>query len=361
MTPNLSAVARPRSSARGFTLVELLVVIAIIGVLVGLLLPAVQAARESARKSSCQNNLRQLSLGLVNYSENKKALPPAVHDSCPVASTSGAAADNITGLSWATLSLPFTEGQEMWDQIASDTSNLSLYWQSTPGGSSSITQTLAKKAIKSFECPTNEKFGEPGAGGFAKMNYSANAGTVGEGVAGCRVLSGSATAANIASGSCVITMFDTNNNNGPFPNYHKTAAMKPADIRDGLSKTIMLAEASSTPELSNIMSCGGTASCNFDGKIWIGARPGGSGNSWETGITWMDVESSATANIWWINRHAVANNRPRILASSPHLGGAFFSLCDGSVIWLNDSMNMNVYYQLRNRTDGKTIPVEDLQ
>jgi prepilin-type N-terminal cleavage/methylation domain-containing protein len=51
----------------GFTLVELLVVIAIIGTLIGLLLPAVQAARESARLSACQNNLRQIGMGLANY------------------------------------------------------------------------------------------------------------------------------------------------------------------------------------------------------------------------------------------------------------------------------------------------------
>src|SRR5262245_23896057 len=57
------------------TLAELLVVLAILGGLLSLLLPAVQAARESSRKNTCQNNVKRISLALLNHQDAQQSFP----------------------------------------------------------------------------------------------------------------------------------------------------------------------------------------------------------------------------------------------------------------------------------------------
>lgn len=151
---------------QGFTLVELLVVIAIIGILVALLLPAVQAAREAARRAQCQNNLKQLGLGLQNYHSQFKTFPPSVHFDAAAGSP-----DESTKHfeNWVITILPYMEEQSLYD-----------LFDLTQPISNAVNRIPRGTEIQAMKCPSDKgheiKFASAAAGdNWARGNYGANA------------------------------------------------------------------------------------------------------------------------------------------------------------------------------------------
>lgn len=92
----------------GFTLIELLVVIAIIAVLAAILFPVFSRARENARRATCQSNLKQIGLGLMQYVQDYDERWPAW------ARSNNNALGNTSDIWWSKQIQPYVKSTQLF-------------------------------------------------------------------------------------------------------------------------------------------------------------------------------------------------------------------------------------------------------
>lgn len=107
-----------RQATRGFTLIELLVVVAIIALLAAILFPVFGRARENARRSSCQSNLKQIGLGLIQYSQDYDERLPLAKEGTDTGGFFGA---------WAGPIYPYVKSEQVY-KCPSDTTPTPPKW-----------------------------------------------------------------------------------------------------------------------------------------------------------------------------------------------------------------------------------------
>ena len=294
----------------GFTLIELLVVIAITSILIGLLLPAVQQTRTTAARLSCQNNLKQIGLGLQSFHDANKVFPPGYLASAPAGDPNFATAP---GWGWAAYLLPYIEQTTVYSQIQDP-----IRWGipiTDPRVASAI-----RVRIPIYVCPSDSAPSAP----FAVYKLPGNTSypiTYSEGRPGTLL------AAPCSYAACVGRDEDSDadgvTGSGVFYCNSRTST---ADITDGASNTIVVGE---------------RAWANANG-VWVGAIPGcamvfGPSNPCLSAISGGMPNSPIYAPPMLVQAHAHLVN-PMTDGdgglddfSSYHPGGANVLFADGSV------------------------------
>ena len=230
-----SAIMKRTASVRGFTLVEILVVVAIVGALIGLLLPAVKQARLAATRIQCQGNLRQIGIALHSYANARRGFPfasgrPRIGTVAHLEDRPEEGIDYIRPQSWAVTILPYIEEGAL-------ASLYEKYCLACPP------ETQEEHIVGARIGVYNSTSKMKGAVDFAAL--------LGPGPASpdpARRLEGWFYSASPAktdfSGVLIPEGLGWSDVNGAYATPIRTKPIRMADITDGLSKTLVLAECS---------------------------------------------------------------------------------------------------------------------
>lgn len=340
---NLGKMGGAGNGARkGFTLIELLVVIAIIAVLIALLLPAVQMAREAARRAQCQNNLKQFGLALHNYHGTYQTFPQQVtmeDNGLPYHHT------------WITALLPYMEQTALYNQI-----NFRL-----PAWNVSTNQPrpFLSQQISFFLCPSSPTLGGPEQyHNLAITNYAGSGGFE------------LGTPDYLWGDDPIESNLQSQYGNPPFNGvFTKLKYTSISQIQDGTSNTIAVGEVTSVGHKwgGRHGHARGTLRRGVGEAVFraafLGAPIWGPGSA----SPYVRPDGSAPAHTFFRSSPAMLSpvyithnhiNSEYWGADSTHPGGAQFLFSDGSVRFLNDTMNYGIWISINGVNDG--VPTSNL-
>ena len=338
----------------GFTLVELLVVIAIIAILVALLLPAVQAAREAARRTSCSNNMKQLGVALHNYH--------SAHAKFPYGGSYNEGAGNCNyspneslrlGHNWRIFILPYMEQIELYESIPSVSASSGAQFQTRWSP-----QPQQKIPISTFYCPSEEGaqlrsdllviywIANPMDGVAALSSYRGSAGNIshwghGPEPESCGLCVGGAC-------PCDKGLHATSNGGSHFAYCQKDdpslgvlwanpTFVRVSHIYDGSSNTLMVGE-STYAGLPDGLGCA-------EISHWM--------------APWCVSGTVYGINMLYENQPTHSPPHRGFLMGcgfrSRHPGGAQFTMADGSVRFITDSINMITFSAMGTRNGNEVL------
>jgi prepilin-type N-terminal cleavage/methylation domain-containing protein/prepilin-type processing-associated H-X9-DG protein len=299
---------------RGFTLVELLVVITIIGILIALLLPAVQAAREAARRMQCSNNLKQISLAMLNY-ENAHGVFPA---GLVYRLQGGCSMGDCRGTGWPAVILPYME----YDSVGA------LYKPFYSAGNGwcgwDADAEYRKIPVPAYICPSEGKWADQPT----RREYF--------GVIGGKTLVNRCSLGDVYSDGVL------------YPN----SFCEIGKISDGTSSTLLVGEC--THERIKM---------DASGNSTYGPYPWYVGGS----VSPSDpLRDQSTANVLCSTKYPLGSTitpsyteNNDVPFTSEHSGVVNFAYCDGHVQFLSITIDHNIYRALSTRAGGEVVGIVD--
>lgn len=301
----------------GFTIVELLVSLAIIAVAISLLLSALGGVREASRKTTCMNHARQLGLAVHNYESSHPCLPPG----------------NWRGVSMFVWLLPQLEQSSLHAQVDFNSDILG-----------ELNAAVSQTQLSLFRCPSDGR----SIGEYGNTNYAGNAGT------GLHVL-GESTGA-------FLNGFETLN--------RKSSPLRSHAISDGLSNTMAFSEILVSSGRSDYKRTVFQTSEPFselaDSERFVAdcetaSTNGSAADHWSRGAAWASsampasqYDQSRTPN------QSSCTNAGTIFtgaftATSNHRGGVQVVLCDSSVRFLSDGVDLAIWRAIGTRNGNETL------